>query len=120
MKGKGIIVYIRSVVTGRIVWLCSAASRGASRVAYHRAKKSELRRMRSKRSIMQKRRDNIMQFLETLTGASDGQSLPQEASKAQRRIKAIADEAQTLDTGFYEHIMKSRRVPAKRCVCSQN
>lgn len=111
---------MKSAVTGRVVWIYKGRSKKPSYMAYCRAKKQELARVRGWRRIVNQRKNNILRFLAALTKTN---AIPEEVSAemsaAQRNIVSMANTAPVCDKGFYEHIIRERSRRKRRWFCSQ-
>lgn len=111
-KPKNFIVCVRSVVTGRIVWMWKGISKRATQKAYERACRSEEGRVRKWNKSVRRRHDNIRQFLNDLMSAKNpSEAMVKEAVAAVRSIEAMAETKSVCDKDFISHVrtMRDRR-----------
>lgn len=109
-KRKTVIVIRRSCITGKVVWVYRGKSRGAAYVAYHRACRMEVQRVRHWSETAAERRARILGMLnEWLEDLGITDTLTPEQAVAARQIQELANEDIACDREFYEHIMEERR-----------
>ena len=109
-KSYKLLVIRRSCLTGKVVWVYRCSSKGAARVAYHRACRNEVKRMRHWGETAAQRRANIMKVLnECLADIPLDSALSNAQKAAARRLQAISKEDIACHREFYEHIIEERR-----------
>lgn len=109
-KQKQVIVIRRSCLTGRVVWIYRGPSRNAAYVAYHRACRKEVQRVRHWSERNAERRACILRLLnEWLADIPITTPLTPEQVTAAKEIRALARRDIACDHEFYDHIMEERR-----------
>ena len=110
-KAAALMTFVRrSCITGKIVWVCHTTSKGAARLAYWRACRKELERMRQWTKTVSDRCSNIMRFLSDCTAEIPiTSSLTTEQTAAARKLKALGPRKEEYHTDFYDHIVEERR-----------
>jgi len=110
-KKKNLITVIcKSCLTGKVVWIYRGPSRGAARVAYWRACKAEIERVRNWGETVARRRESIANTLKAILGGlpKNTELTPQQAEAA-RQLEAIGNSDVPCYREFYDHIMEERR-----------
>lgn len=112
-REKNIIVVKRSCLTGKIVWIYRGSSYEGARLAYWRACKHEVRRVRSWASRMAERRRQLMRLLTGSDSSSSSSILARkmtpEQRKAAREIIQMGKQPPPRDSAFYDHIVEEAR-----------
>lgn len=100
----------KSCITGNAVWLGTSMTRDTTRRAYKRACQREIERMKQWNSIVERRRESILRFLNGLLASMPiiGE-LPPEKKAAAKVLTKIADTPPPLYRDFYDHIIEERR-----------
>ena len=107
---KKVIVVRRSCLTGKIVWFHRCTTENAGRIAYWRACKKEIERVRNWPKTVAERSRMIMEMLTAVTSRIPiGTEMTPEQKAAARRLKAIAQQKEPCYMEFYNHIMEERR-----------
>lgn len=100
-----ITIIRRSCTTNQVVWIYQGPSKGAARLAYWRARKHEITRVRGWQRRVRQRADTIQSYLDDCMNALP---LMSPLSKAQREaiktLQAIIQQPMPCDTVFYNHI----------------
>ena len=109
-KQYNVIVIRRSCLTGKVVWLYRGPSKSAAHVAYHRACKAEIQRVRHWGETAAKRRSNIMRLLnECLDEIPITATLTPQQIEWSRMLRSISKEDIACHREFYDHIIEERR-----------
>lgn len=109
-KEYPVTVIRKSCLTGKAVWIYRGPSHNAARIAYWRACKKEVERVRNWPETMARRKANILAFLSELTANLPPLAeMPPEKRAAARKMLALAEEQPDPGLAFYEHIMEERR-----------
>lgn len=109
-KLHNITIILKSCLTGKAVWIYQGASRDAARVAYWRACRKEMERVRRMADAAARRKANIMRMLTELTDGMPAISeLPPEKKQLAKQLVALSEKAPATGSAFYEHIMEERR-----------
>lgn len=110
---KLITIIKRSCITGKVVWIYQGVSREAARIAYWRACKKELEKMKHWTEQMADRKRMVGAVMGMLSCSSSSSvfddHMTDEQRQAARELAKLRKEEPALDTGFYEHIMEERR-----------
>lgn len=111
MSGKKQVIVIRkSCITGRAVWIYRGPSRNAAYVAYSRACRKEVQRVRNWSVRVAERRAFILGLLnEWLADIPITQPLTPQQEAAAKEIRALAIRGVDCELEFYNHIMEERR-----------
>jgi len=112
MKNRKLVTIIRrSCLTGDAVWIYRGPSQEAARMAYFRACRKEMERMKHWAKAAARRCANAARMLTDCTS-----SLPRtagmtaEQKEAARQLQAIVKREHPRRSEFYEHIMAERRI----------
>lgn len=113
MKQKKLFVK-RSCLTGEIVWCKFCASEGAARIAYWRACKNEVRRVRHYAQRMKERRRKLLLVIgwsDSSSASSVGirEGMTPNQRKAVREIAKLDKDRPPQSGDFYEHIKEEAR-----------
>lgn len=110
---KLVTIIKRSCITGKVVWIYQGVSREAARIAYWRACKKELEKMKHWTEQMADRKRMVGAVMGMLSCSSSSSvfdvNMTDEQRQAARELAKLRKEEPALDTGFYEHIMEERR-----------
>lgn len=107
---SSVTVIRRSCLTGKVVWIYRGTSRAAARVAYLRACRKEVDRVRSWKEWVRLRKATVLRILSECTASlSIDAVLTPEQTEAARKLQAIGKKDVECDTDFYDHIMEERR-----------
>lgn len=111
MRRKPAHVSIRyNCVTGQAVWVYQGASPDAERMAYWRASKKEMTRVRWWNRRVAERADAVRSLLDAcLSALPDKSVMTDEQAAAVRRLEAVIAREPECDRGFYNHIRAERR-----------
>ena len=100
----------KSVLTGKAVWIGHERSYKAEYMAYRRACRNEITRMRGWCYVVARRRNNILHLLQELTAhlpiLGD---IPPEQQEAARFLMQLANTEPPKQSEFYDHIREERR-----------
>ena len=104
---KHITIIKRSCLTGKAVWIYQGASHQTARIAYWKACKREIHRVRYLWGLMEARRGkNIARLLTACTEQMPLTSqLKPEQKKAAQQLQQSAKRGTSCDRDFYEHIV---------------
>lgn len=110
-KNKKHITVIRySCITGEPVWYYQGPSENSARIAYWRACKHEIERIRNFPAYAKKKADAVRKLLsECLAEIPITAELTPKQKAAVKYLKSVADEGPSCHMAFYEHIMEERR-----------
>lgn len=109
-KEYPVTVIRKSCLTGKAVWIYRGPSHNAARIAYWRACKKEIERIRQWPERMARRKAEILAFLSELTAnLPPVEEMPPEKRALARKLLAMADEQPDPGRAFYDHIMEERR-----------
>lgn len=109
-KLHNITVILKSCLTGKAVWIYRGPSRSAARMAYWRACRSEVERVRQRAEAAARRRANIQRMLSELTAAMPATGdLPPEKKALARQLLSLSEKKIPAGGAFYDHIMEERR-----------
>ena len=103
-------IILKSCLTGKVVWIYQGPSEGAARVAYWRACKKEIERVKNWSRTVAERRRAIGQMISDFTA-----NIPLTAEmtdvqrEALRKLQNIRKAPYPCDREFYNHIMELRR-----------
>lgn len=111
MKRKGLVTIIRrSCLTGNAVWVYRGPSEHAASMAYRRACKKEIERVRNWPQIVKKRAEQVSRILnEALADIPLNVSLTPRQKESVRQLKAIQNHVPECHREFYDHIMEEAR-----------
>ncbi|MBR5395766.1 MAG: hypothetical protein IK144_11920 [Bacteroidaceae bacterium] len=112
MKKNSLITIIqKSCLTGQAVWIYRGPSERSARLAYWRACKRELERVRQWGETLAKRRSNIQRLLSCDSSSSSvlDAGLTAEQIEAAKQLLAIGKRETDGKTEFYNHIIEERR-----------
>ncbi len=111
MKHKGPITIIRkSCLTGKAVWIYRGPSKNAARIAYWRACKKEIDRVKHWGNVVAQQCSNAARFLaDCMAEIPINAELTPEQAEAARKLQSIAKREKECYRDFYEHIMEERR-----------
>lgn len=99
----------RSCITGKIVWVYRGMSRNAGYVAYHRAVKHEIERVKHWPEYVAERKAKILKFLsDRMAHFPLDAVLTPEQKAAARTIRKIAETEPELDLDFYNHVIEEQ------------
>lgn len=100
----------RSCITGRVVWVYRGFTKAAANVAYWRACKKEIERVRHWADTMARQRAEITNMLTAcLANLPIDAEMTPEQKQAARELQAMAKMDIPCDREFYDHIMEERR-----------
>lgn len=104
------IFFRRSCLTNKIVWICHAPTKGAARLAYWRACKRELERVKHWSNTVARRCANIARFRSDCTAEIPitAEFTPEQVSAA-RQLQSIEKHESEYHSDFYDHIIEERR-----------
>lgn len=110
-KSRLVTIIQRSCLTGQAVWIYQGPSKVAARLAYWRACKRELERVRRWSEILAQRRRNIQRLLSYDSSSSTvlDAGLSDEQLEAARQLLAIGKNETDGRSEFYNHIIEERR-----------
>ena len=114
-KSKLVWHIVRSCITGKVVWIYHGHSMEGCRIAYWRACKKEIRRVRQWGQLMEERRKNIMHLLNHGDDSCSSSSLCErkdftpEQRAAAREIVRISKQQPDPGLDFYEHIIEESK-----------
>ena len=109
VREKKVTVICKSCITGRAVWIYQG--RGSSYIAYWRACKKEVERIRNWPTIAARRKESIERLINICTGNfSINAELTPAQKEAVEKLKRIKDKGATCYRDFYNHIMETRRL----------
>lgn len=104
----------RSCLTGKVVWICRAASRNAANWAYWHACKAEIERFRHLPEKVQQRKAEILNFLSLcLQNIPITEDLTPEQKEAARQLKNLSQKNPYTNTDFFNHVIEERRLRAE-------
>lgn len=107
---KHITRIVRSCITGEPVWYYQGPSENAARIAYWRACKHEVERIRNFPAYAKKKVDAVRKLLsDCLSEIPITAELTPKQKAAVKYLKSVADEGPSCHMAFYEHIMEERR-----------
>ena len=112
MKKNSLITIIqKSCLTGQAVWIYRGPYERSARLAYWRACKRELERVRQWGETLAKRRSNIQRLLSCDSSSSSvlDAGLTAEQIEAAKQLLAIGKRETDGKTEFYNHIIEERR-----------
>lgn len=111
MKCKHIVTILRkSCLTGKVVWIYRGPSKNAARVAYHRACKHELERMKHWSERVARRMTNIARLLsDCMSEIPINADLTPEQKEAAKQLLKLSKENADCHREFYEHVVEERR-----------
>ncbi len=112
MKKSSLITIIRrSCLTGQAVWIYQGPSKVSARLAYWRACRRELERVKHWGETMAQRRRNILRLMSCDSSSSSvlDASMSDEQQAAARKLLAVAKMETDGRTEFYNHIIEERR-----------
>lgn len=110
MKKNALTIVRKSCITGKIVWIYRGASKNAARVAYLRACRHELERVKRWAELLALRKSRIMQVLVDCTDSMPiAKDLPAEKRMAARQILDVSRDEEECHSDFYNHIIEERR-----------
>ncbi len=100
----------RSCLTGKIVWIYRGPSENAARMAYCRACKKEMVRIKQWSQTLAKRAANIAHFLSDCTAEIPiTAEFTQEQTNAARLLQTLGRQQSEYHRDFYEHVMEEQR-----------
>lgn len=108
-KKKLITIIRRSCVNGKPVWIYQGPSRNAAHLAYWRACRNEIERVRNWSKTSQERLHAAEQLLIRCTGTHLTSALTPSQAAAARQLQKILKTGLPCHLDFYEHIMEERR-----------
>ena len=110
IKRKPCIVIIRSCLTDKPVWVYQGASKEGARIAYWRACKREIERVRRWPEYMSKRATAVTRLLSScMDKMSLEMSLTMEQKDAARCLQKLCKNGLQCHREFYDHIVEERR-----------
>jgi len=105
-----VTVIRRSCITGKIIWVYRGMSKNAANVAYHRAWKHELERIKHWPEYVAERKANILKLLnDCLANLPITAELTPKQKAAARRLRKMAETEPECDLDFYNHIIEEQR-----------
>lgn len=111
-KQRLLTVIRRSCLTGKAVWLYQGLTKTASNMAYCRACKREIERVKNWAEKIERRKSNILRLMnDCLAGLPLTAELTDTQKSAVLLLKKTSNERLVCDSDFYEHILtqKTRR-----------
>ena len=111
MKRKKLVTVIcRSCLTGKAVWVYQGPSENAARIAYYRACRKEVERVRSWGKIVAQRCQNISRLLSNCMAELpiNAELTPVQLAAA-RRLKEMSKQECPCYREFYDHILEESR-----------
>lgn len=110
IRKYNVTVIRRSCITGKIIWFYRGMSKNAANVAYHRAWKHELERVKHWPEVVAERKANILRLLNNcLANLPITAELTPKQKAAVRRLRKMAEEEPECDMDFYNHIIEEQR-----------
>ncbi|MBO4499167.1 MAG: hypothetical protein J5732_02810 [Bacteroidaceae bacterium] len=110
---KLITIIKRSCITDKVVWIYQGVSYEAARIAYWRACKKELEKIKHWTEQMADRKRMVGAVMGVLSCSSSSSvfddHMTDEQRQAARELAKLRKEEPAMYTGFYEHIMEERR-----------
>jgi hypothetical protein len=105
-----VTVIRRSCITGKALWIYQGPSKNAAKVAYHRAVKKEIERVKNYKKELEARKAAVLRILNNCMAALPiGTELTPRQKAAAKTLLAISNEKVPCYMEFYDHIMESRR-----------
>lgn len=112
---SNVIMMRKSCLTGKVVWLYQGPSIEAARMAYSRACKREIARVKQWSKIAARRKSNIMRLLsECMSNLPINAELTEEQENSACHIRDVGMQSYSCDRAFYEHILAERRMRRKK------
>ena len=109
-KSKDIVIIRKSCVNDKPVWIYEGPTKSAAWMAYSRACRHELERVRNWYKAVSRRKENIMRMLnECMPDMPITATLQAEQEEAARQLVAMSKAGSTCYRDFYNHIMTARR-----------
>lgn len=110
-KRKRIQTFIRrSCLTGKIIWVYHGITKTAERLAYFRACKREMNRVRGWKERLDKRRRNLKRLLsDSSSGIPITDELTPEQRCAAQHLNDIGRQSSSQHSEFYEHIVEEKK-----------
>ena len=109
-KTYNVTVILKSCITGRAVWIYRGPSRNAARLAYWRACRKEVERVRRWTEAAERRKANITRILTELTaGMPATAELPPEKRQLAKQLLSLSEKKIPAGGAFYDHIMEEQR-----------
>lgn len=109
-KIHSVTIILKSCLTGKAVWIYRGPSRNAARLAYWRACRKEVERVRRWTEAAERRRANIMRILTELTAGMPAiAELPPEKRQLAKQLLSLSEKKIPAGGAFYDHIMEEQR-----------
>lgn len=109
-KIHSVTIILKSCLTGTAVWIYRGPSRDAARLAYWRACKKEVERVRRLAEAAERRKANVMRMLSELTaGMPATAEMPPEKRQLAKQLLSLSERKMPACGEFYNHIMEERR-----------
>lgn len=113
-KRHNTVVIRRSCINDKPVWIYMGPSEGAARLAYWRACKSEVKRIKNWSKTVARRMKNISTLLTNCTASLPMmEAMTPEQEETVRQLQSIGKNEFACHRDFFEHIMEERR--RRRC-----
>ena len=120
-ESASVLVLRKSVLTGKIVWLCYAHNKRAANTAYCRARKAEKKLQRRWKSCVERYQKWMLNALnEWKSDLPITQELTEEQVALVRFIQVLAKEDIPCDRQFYEHIIAEERCRREDKIAREN
>lgn len=99
----------RSCINGKAVWISKSPSKAAEQLAYWRACKHEVERVRQWGETVLRRKSNVQRMLNGLmANLPVTDTLTEKCREAARQIVSISESCTACCSDFYNHIMEER------------
>lgn len=119
-KRHNTTVIRRSCVNDKPVWIYMGASEDAARIAYWRACKHEVKRIKNWGKIVARRMKNISRLLTNCTAAMPMmQVMTRQQEDTIKQLQSIDKDKFVCQRDFFDHIMEERRRRQDRLKNSQ-
>lgn len=114
---SNVIMIRKSCLTGKVIWLYQGQSVSAARMAYSRACKKEIERVKHWNKTVEQRRANILRILSECTSSfSIDAEMTQEQKEAAKHLQAYSAQPYPCNMDFYNHVMEERRLRKKNVI----
>ena len=106
---RHVTIILKSCLTGKPVWIYRGPSRDSARIAYWRACRSEVERVRHWPEYAARRASNIARLLsDCMADMPIDASLTPSQEEAARQLRSIGKKDFACHRDFYEHVMEER------------
>ena len=110
---KKLLILKRSCLTGKVVWAYRCDTEKAARIAYYRACKKEVRRIRQWSAKMAERKRKLVSIFNGGNSSSSGINVNKYKDPAVRRLARqmckLIKAQPPKDTAFYDHIVEEAK-----------